>query len=131
MATILRLAKDLGGSQWIQYNKLFREWAAAKEIKVWGELNLAIFGQCLAAQQRIKLQQQIKGSPNSERPGVPLIGGHRDVAYGTSRESAQGLNADSSTTATSVEEIIEPITVIQRGQEDDPSQGRKVTSIVY
>ena len=52
------------------------------------------------------------------------MGGHRDVAYGTLRASAQGLNADSSTPATSVEEIIEPITVIQRGQEDDPSQGR-------
>jgi len=25
MATVLRLAKDLGGSQWIQYDKLFRE----------------------------------------------------------------------------------------------------------
>ena len=31
MYTVLQLAKDLGGTQWTQYDKAFREWAAAKE----------------------------------------------------------------------------------------------------
>ena len=36
MYNVLQLAKDLGGTQWAQYNKAFREWAAAKELRVWG-----------------------------------------------------------------------------------------------
>ena len=73
MATVLRLAKDLGGSQWIQYDKLFREWAAAKEVKVWGELNLAIFGQCLAAQQRNQITTADKRvSKFGETRGTPF-----------------------------------------------------------
>ena len=52
MVTVLQLAKDLGGNQWMQYDKVYREWATAKEIKVWGELNLSIFGRCLASQHR-------------------------------------------------------------------------------
>ena len=49
MSTILQLARDLGGNQWLQYDKVYREWAAAKGIKVWGELNLSIFGHCLVS----------------------------------------------------------------------------------
>ena len=51
--SVLQLAKDLGGSQWLHYDKSFREWAAAKNVRSWGELNLPIFCQCMAAQQRI------------------------------------------------------------------------------
>ena len=50
MSTILQLARDLRGNQWIQYDKVYKEWAAAREIKVWEELNLSIFGHCLASQ---------------------------------------------------------------------------------
>lgn len=39
-------AAVLGGHE---YDMEFREWAAAKGTKVWGELNLAIYGHCLAA----------------------------------------------------------------------------------
>lgn len=42
MVTVLQLAKDLGGNQWMQYDQVYREWAASKEIKVWGELNLFV-----------------------------------------------------------------------------------------
>ena len=33
MVTVLQRTKDLGGNQWMQYDKVYREWAAAKEIK--------------------------------------------------------------------------------------------------
>ena len=44
---ILQLAQDLGGRHWLVYDWEFREWAAAKGITVWGELNLSIYGRCL------------------------------------------------------------------------------------
>ena len=47
---IVQLSKDLRGLQWLQYDKDFRIWAAAKGRKVWGELNLSIYGRCLATQ---------------------------------------------------------------------------------
>ena len=31
MNNVLQLARDLGGNQWLQYDKSFREWAAAKD----------------------------------------------------------------------------------------------------
>ena len=49
---VQQVAKDLGGSQWLNYDRSFREWAAAKSIRCWGELNMPIFCQCLALQQR-------------------------------------------------------------------------------
>jgi len=48
---ILQMSKDLQGSQWSQYDQNFHEWAAAKGIRKWGELNLTIYGRCLATQQ--------------------------------------------------------------------------------
>ena len=46
---IIQLSRDLSGSQWLKYDQRFREWAAAKDIHRCGELNLTIYGQCLAA----------------------------------------------------------------------------------
>ena len=48
MFLMVQLSPDLGGNHWLQYDKDFREWAAAKHLKVWGELNLTIYGRCLA-----------------------------------------------------------------------------------
>ena len=48
---ILQLHKDLPGPQWLCYDQEYREWAAARGVKVWGELNLAIYGRCLSYQQ--------------------------------------------------------------------------------
>ena len=45
------MSKDLQSSQWLQYDQNFREWAAAKGITKWGELNFSIYGRCLATQQ--------------------------------------------------------------------------------
>lgn len=48
---VLQLSQDLG-PQWLKYDRDFREWAAAKSLRKWGDLNFPIYGQCLAAQQR-------------------------------------------------------------------------------
>ena len=45
---ILQVAQDLGGRHWLMYDVEYREWAAAKGIRVWGELNLHLYGRCLA-----------------------------------------------------------------------------------
>ena len=37
---ILQLHNDLGGIQWMNYDTEFREWAATKDIHVWGSLTL-------------------------------------------------------------------------------------------
>ena len=42
MHLMIQLARDLGGSVWLQYDREFRVWAAAKGVKVWGELNLSV-----------------------------------------------------------------------------------------
>ena len=38
--SILQLHHDLAGSQWLRYDQEYREWAAARGIKKWGELKL-------------------------------------------------------------------------------------------
>ena len=47
MHLMTQLARDLGGGQWLSYDSEFREWAAAKGLRKWGELNLVIYGRCL------------------------------------------------------------------------------------
>ena len=39
----IQLAKDLGDTVWLQYDHV---WEAAMGLKVWGELNLPIYGGC-------------------------------------------------------------------------------------
>ena len=39
MYNVLQLAGDLGENQWAQYGRAFSKWAAAKELRVWRELN--------------------------------------------------------------------------------------------
>ena len=41
MFSVLQLAKDLGGSQWLHYGRPFREWVAAKKHKDLGRTKLA------------------------------------------------------------------------------------------
>ena len=48
MYLMIQLAKDMGGSVWQQYDHEFHVWAAARGLKVWGELNLSVYGRCLA-----------------------------------------------------------------------------------
>ena len=74
MFTILQLARDLCGSQWLQYDKLYLEWATAREVQVWGEPNLPIFGQCLGSHQwattlppRVKPTQRPSVKSNKKR----------------------------------------------------------------
>ena len=46
---ILQIQKDLGGTKWLQYDQQYREWAAATKKRLWGEMNLTIYGRCLCA----------------------------------------------------------------------------------
>ena len=48
---ILQLSQDLG-PQWQKYDTEFRQWAAARNIRQWGDLNFTIYRHCLSAQQR-------------------------------------------------------------------------------
>ena len=52
---ILQLYNDLGGNRWLKYDTEYREWAAAKGIRIWGELNLAIYGRCLPQAQPVQV----------------------------------------------------------------------------
>ena len=40
MFLMAKLSRDLGDNHWLQYDKDFREWAAAKNLKVWGAESL-------------------------------------------------------------------------------------------
>ena len=51
MHLILQLSSDLGGMQWLRYDQEFRKSATVKGVKIWGELNLDIYGRCLSCQK--------------------------------------------------------------------------------
>ena len=64
---IVQLHKDLGATQAIKYDQDFREWAAAKGIKKWGDLNLPIYGRCLTIQQKSAYPTPSVLAPSSAR----------------------------------------------------------------
>ena len=76
---ILQMAKELGPTQALKYDQEFREWAAAKDIKKWGELNFPIYGRCLAS-----------SSSSNSKPisPVPLFKGAREKRQGISPSDA-------------------------------------------
>ena len=76
MFIMIQLSWDLVGNHWLQYDKDFREWAAAKHLKVWGELNLTIYGRCLAMHQCPMLAPRSTVSLRNE----PNLKGHRGAA---------------------------------------------------
>ena len=49
---ILQLSQELG-PQWQRYDTDFRQWAAARNIRQWGDLNFTIYGHSLSSQQRL------------------------------------------------------------------------------
>ena len=51
MYLILQLSKDLEDSQWLHYDRDFHQWAAAKGVRKWVELNLSIYRRCLSVQK--------------------------------------------------------------------------------
>ena len=61
MHLIIQLSKDLDGTQWLSYDRDFRQWAAAKGVRKWGELNLTIYGRCLSMQKPAIEQSPRKG----------------------------------------------------------------------
>lgn len=46
MFQVVRLSKTRG-FKWLTYDTEYREWAAAKNIRIWGEMNMRIYGECL------------------------------------------------------------------------------------
>ena len=71
---ILQLSQELG-PQWMKYDVDFRQWAAARNVRQWGELNFTIYGHCLSAQQSLasssshtRPTQQSSGSRKSSNP---------------------------------------------------------------
>lgn len=75
MFLITQIEKDLGGLKWYKYDKEFRERAAATNTRIWGILNLTIYGRCLAAPQLPMsspnhIDRPAKGRPEKKnRPG--------------------------------------------------------------
>lgn len=69
---ILQLHRDLAGPQWLRYDKEFREWAAARGVRKWGELNLTIYGRCLSGQSlpRETARGQSTHYPGDKRKGT-------------------------------------------------------------
>ena len=53
MHLIIQLSKDLEGTQWLVYDREFRQWAAAKGVRKWGELNFSIYGRCRSLQKPV------------------------------------------------------------------------------
>ena len=49
---VLQLSQELG-PQWMKYDIDYCQWAAARNVRQWGELNFTIYGHCLSAQQRL------------------------------------------------------------------------------
>ena len=45
---ILQMAKELSPTQALKYDQEFHEWAAAKDVKKWEELNFHIYGHCIS-----------------------------------------------------------------------------------
>ena len=72
MHLVIQLSKDLEGAQWLNYDREFRQWAAAKGVKKWGELNLSIYGRCLSVQKPAAATAD--KSPNTQRKGKKAWG---------------------------------------------------------
>ena len=81
---INQLSKDMGGNRWLKYDHDFREWAAAKGIRKWGELNLSLYGRCLSFQQSLGSHGQ--SEPQHDRTGRG--DGSKNPKGKTSRSSA-------------------------------------------
>ena len=60
---ILQVYRGLGGLKWYLYDQQYREWAAATGKRIWGEMNLTIYGQCLCH------QSQPSPQPSMRQPG--------------------------------------------------------------
>ena len=67
---ILQLSEDLQGNQWSQYDINYREWAAAKGIRRWGEMNLTIYGRCLTYKHLSQPTRPIIGSKRKSQGQV-------------------------------------------------------------
>lgn len=74
---INQLSRELGGSQWLRYDTDFREWAAAKGVRKWGELNLTLYGRCLSYGLGTSGGSPAPSSSNTGRGNWPKQGNGR------------------------------------------------------
>ena len=75
---ILQLSQELG-PQWMKYDIDYRQWAAARNVRQWGELKFTIYGHCLSAQQRF--------SGTSSHPRPTQAPGNRKSSNPNSKEA--------------------------------------------
>ena len=68
MHLILQLTRDLGSPQSLKYDQNFREWAAAKGVKKWDELNMAIYGRSLSLQHSSGRGKYLSQQVGGKRP---------------------------------------------------------------
>ena len=75
---ILQLSQELG-PQWMKYDIDYRQWAAARNVRQWGELNFTIYRHYLSAQQRF--------SGMSSHPRPTQVPGNRKSSNPNSKEA--------------------------------------------
>ena len=74
---VLQLSQELG-PRWMKYDIDYRQWAAALNMRQWGELNFTIYGHCLSAQQRLL---------SSSYPRTTQTSGNRRPSNPSSKEA--------------------------------------------
>ena len=75
---ILQLSQELG-PQWMKYDIDYCQWAAARNVCQWGELDFSIYGHCLSAQQHL--------ASSSSHPCSTPAPGNRKTANPSSKEA--------------------------------------------
>ena len=103
---IVQLSKDLQGPQWLHYDQNLCEWAAAKELRKWGELNLTINGRCLATSHPFSPPHH----PTRERRKF------QSVSVGMMVPPAQSQTADTLTFAVLVGACTSKLTTVNKRQ---------------
>ena len=63
MFQIIRLSRARG-FKWLRYDMEYRQWAAAKNVRTWGDMNMSIYGRCLPQVMDLGL------APQSAEPGL-------------------------------------------------------------
>ena len=113
MFQIIRLSR-VRGFKWLRYDTEYRQWEAAKNVKIYGGMNMSIYGRCLpqvvdlgssplAAETNYNSQNSCKIPAPAHATGGTVINvlSHANlgmcalsVEMHTGKETAQGLKRD-------------------------------------
>ena len=85
---INHLSRELAGKQWLKYDVEYREWAAAKGIRKWGDLNLTFYGRCLSFGAR-----HVVAPTSSKSSSESLVARPKSVPGKRSKSSRQVTKA--------------------------------------